>query len=309
MQCSLCFNEAVYKSRYSGRALCIKCFKRGFEERVRDTINKYKLFGPKDRILVAVSGGKDSLVLLSVLHRIASSHRDVELIALTVDEGVEGYRVDGIRAAKEIAERLGVDHYVVSFKEVYGYSLDEIYVKARERGSQLHACTFCGVLRRKVLNLKAKELKATKVATGHNLDDEAQTILINMLRGNLLRLVRIGAKPSKVWEGFVSRVKPLRYIPEAEIALYAYFNDFKLYEEECRYVRLSMRDEVRRLLNKLEAKHPGVKYAMVRSWGRLATLIEKEVKVEVRPCQQCGEPTARNICRPCEVLKEIEVLT
>lgn len=309
MLCSFCSNQAVYRSPYSGQAFCARCFKRNLEERVRTVINRHKLFEPHDHILVAVSGGKDSLVLLNVLHKIESRYTGVKLTALTVDEGVKGYRVSGVEIAKEASEKLGVEHHIVSFKEIYGYTLDEIYAKALEKGSQLHACTFCGVLRRKALNLKAKELGATKLATGHNLDDEAQTVLINLLRGSVVRLARLGVKPPRLWEGFVPRVKPLRYIPEREVALYAYLSGFKLYEEECRYVRLSMRDEVRWMLNRLEAKHPGMKYAVVGAIDRLAPLIDKEVKVEVKPCRHCGEPTARDICRPCEVLEEVGVLS
>ena len=113
----------------------------------------------------------------------------------------------------------------------------------------LLGCTFCGILRRRLLNEAALKLGATKVATGHNLDDEAQTVFINLIRGDVSRLIRLGIKPLKYREGFIPRVKPLRYIPEKEIAIYAYLMGFPLYERECPYVRASLRDEIRDILN------------------------------------------------------------
>ncbi|RLF16085.1 MAG: TIGR00269 family protein [Thermoprotei archaeon] len=307
VKCTLCQAQAIYKSPYSGQLFCARCFKRNVEGRVRATINHHKLFEPNDHILIAVSGGKDSLVLLNILYKLEARRPGVKLTALTIDEGVAGYRGHGLRVAEEAAKRLGVEHHVASFKEYYGYTLDEIYDMAVKKRVGLHACTFCGVLRRRLINVKARELGATKVATGHNLDDEAQTALINLLRGTVSRLARLGPKPPRMWEGFVPRVKPLRYIPEREVALYAYLSGFELYEEECRYVRASLRDEIRYMLNKLESKHPGMKYAVVRAVDRLAPLIEREVDVKVKPCRYCGEPTARDICRACEVLEQLGI--
>ncbi|MCX8204205.1 MAG: TIGR00269 family protein [Candidatus Nezhaarchaeota archaeon] len=305
--CSICKTGAIYKSPYSGLAFCAKCFKKNVEDRVRSTINRYKLFTPNDKVLAAVSGGKDSTILLRVLVKV-ESRWGVEVMALTIDEGIGGYRAEGIERAKRLAEGLCVPHYVATFKEEYGYALEEAYSMASRRGSRLHACTLCGVLRRRLINLKAKELGATKVATGHNLDDEAQTALINILRGNIARLARLGVKPMRQWEGFVPRVKPLRYVPEKEIALYAYLSEVGLYEEECKFIEGSMRHEVRRMLNKLDNAHPGIKYAIVSAADRLARLIEEKVRGEVKACKYCGEPTGRELCRACEVLEELGVL-
>lgn len=305
--CSLCGGGAIYKSPHSGLAFCIKCFKRSVEDRVRKVINKFELFTSGDRVLAAVSGGKDSAVLLRMLVKI-ESRWGVEILALTVDEGVEGYRSEGIRRASELAEGLRVPHYVTTFKEEYGYTLEEAYSMALKRGSRLHACTLCGVLRRRLINQKARELGATKVATGHNLDDEAQTALINILRGNITRLARLGVKPLRQWEGFVPRVKPLRYIPEREIALYAYLFGAELYEGECKFIEGSMRHEVRWMLNRLDSVHPGIKYAIVSTADRLARLVEDKVRGEVRACKHCGEPTGRGLCRACEILEDLGVL-
>jgi uncharacterized protein (TIGR00269 family) len=276
------------------------------EQRVRTTINRYKLFDPRDRIVIAISGGKDSQVLATIIAKIEKDFPGVTLSALIVDEGVPGYRDFGLKRSKELCEELGIELTATSFKELFGYSLPEIVSAAEKKRVPLGACTFCGILRRRAINVKAKELSATKVATGHNLDDEAQTALMNLLRGDVIRLLRLGPKPLEEFPGFVPRVKPLRYTPEKETTLYAYFKGYPLYEVECPYVRTSMRDEIRFILNEIEGRHPGTKYAIVRAVDRLSAM-GASLKVQARSCKYCGEPTSREICRACELLEALGV--
>ena len=306
MQCIKCGAKAVYYSVYSGHVFCAKCFMKSVERRVRTTINRYKLFDLKDHILIAISGGKDSQVLATIITKIERDFPNVTLTALIVDEGVPGYRDFGLRRSKELCEELGIELVATSFKELFGYSLPEIVSIAEKRGMTLRACTFCGILRRRAINVKAKELGATKVATGHNLDDEAQTALMNLLRGDVLRLLRLGPKPIEELPGFVPRVKPLRYIPEKETTLYAYFKGYPFYEVECPYVRASMRDEIRFILNEIEGRHPGAKYAIVKAVDKLSAM-GASLKVQVGLCKYCGEPTSREVCRACELLEALGV--
>lgn len=280
---------------------------KSIEHRVQTTVNKYKLFEPEDKILIAISGGKDSQVLATILTKIERKFPKVTLMALIVDEGVPSYRDFGLKRSKELCEELGIPLTVTSFKELFGISLPEIASIAEKKSMNLKACTFCGILRRRAINIKAKELGATKVATGHNLDDEAQTALMNLLRGDALRLLRLGPKPIEEFPGFVPRVKPLRYIPEKEVALYAYLKGYPLYEIECPYVRASMRDEIRFILNEIEERHPGTKYAIVKAVDRLSS-IGANLKVQVKACKYCGEPTSREVCRTCELLEAIGVV-
>ncbi len=273
---------------------------RSVERTALKTIKKEGLFEPKDRIMVALSGGKDSIALLCILSKIERRY-GTEIFAVTVDEGVKGYREEGLMIAKKVAEELDIEHRVVSFKEAYGYALEEIYNMAGSKGIKLLGCTFCGVLRRRLINEAARKFGATKVATGHNLDDEAQTIFINLIRGDVARMIRLGAKPVRLREGFVPRVKPLRYIPERELAIYAYLKGHPLYERECPFVRISLRDEVRDIINRVEQRHPGTKFAMVKATDKLSSLLKGEVG-EVRYCEKCGAPSGREICRMCELL-------
>ncbi|MBC7120553.1 MAG: TIGR00269 family protein [Candidatus Methanosuratus sp.] len=251
--------------------------------------------------MIALSGGKDSVVLAHVLSKIEKRY-GAKLFAVTIDEGVRGYREEGIRIAKDVTNKLELEHFIFTFKEAYGYSLEEIYGMARSKGIPLLGCSFCGILRRRLLNDLALKLGATKVATGHNLDDEAQTFLINVFRGDIERIGRAGARPLVVRDGFIPRVKPLRYIPEKEIAVYVYAKGYNLYQNECPYVRASLRDEIRDLLNRLDADHPGTKHSIVNVSDALSKFLEEKIVAsKMESCTLCGSPSSRKICRTCEV--------
>lgn len=296
-----CGKPCFYFRRQSGEALCKRCFTKSIERAAFKTIKKEGLFTPDDRIMIALSGGKDSVALAHILSKIEKRY-GAELFAVTIDEGVRGYREEGIGIAKEVARRLGLEHYTFTFKETYGYTLEEICEIAKSRGVQLLGCSFCGILRRRLLNDLALKLGATKVATGHNLDDEAQTFLINLFRGDVERIGRAGARPLVTREGFIPRVKPLRYIPEREIAVYVYAKGYDLYQRECPYVRASLRDEIRDLLNRLEAEHPGTKHSIVNVSDSLSKLLEEKIiSSKMERCTVCGSPSSRKVCRTCEV--------
>ncbi|MGQ9759725.1 MAG: TIGR00269 family protein [Candidatus Methanomethylicaceae archaeon] len=300
-----CGRDAFYLRRHSGELLCRKCFMRSVERTVLRTIKRENLFEQKDRIMVALSGGKDSIALTCILSKIEKRY-STNIFAVTIDEGIRGYREEGLSIAKKVAKELDLEHYVVTFKEYYGYSLEEIYNVANSKGIKLLGCTFCGVLRRRLLNQAALKYGATKVATGHNLDDEAQTVFINLIRGDVARMIRLGAKPVKLREGFVPRVKPLRHIPEKEIAVYVYLKGYPMYERECPYVRSSLRDEIRDILNRVEERHPGTKFAMVKAVDKISSLLKGEVG-EVKYCARCGSPSGREICRMCELLSMLGI--
>ena len=156
MICSLCSHRAILSQPYFGRHLCQDHFIEDFERRVAETIEKNDMVEDGERIIVAVSGGKDSTALLFSLCRILAG-RDVEMVAVTVDEGIAGYRDDTIKAARTIAAELGIEQEIVSFREMYGYDLDEMVV-----GKKVAPCTYCGVFRKNALNRAAKRLGATQ---------------------------------------------------------------------------------------------------------------------------------------------------
>ena len=307
-QCRYCSNEYFYYRAYSGERLCKYHFIESLINKVRDTISKNNLLTWNDKIMVAVSGGKDSLTALHILHKIEKDFPSTKIFAVTINEGVTGYTEKRIEHTKKICDELNIDYYVFTYKDIYGYKLEEIVKIAKEKGSKLEPCSYCGVLRRKLLNMAAKKLNATKVVTGHNLDDEAQTVLMNLIRGDIERLIR-GFAPIVPKEGFIPRVKPLRYIYEEEIMIYAFLHNFPMFETECKFVSLSMRDYLRKILNELERNKPGAKYMLVNSAEKLAKqLINTLEGFQIKYCKSCGEPTSQEICRACLLLEDLKII-
>jgi uncharacterized protein (TIGR00269 family) len=295
MICSKCHERAIISQRYSGQHLCQSHFIQDFERRVADTLQKNNMVRNGERIAVAVSGGKDSTALLFCLSRILAK-RNVELMAVTVDEGIAGYRDDTIKAARAIAEQLGIEQYIVSFREEYGYNLDEMVP-----GKKVAPCTYCGVFRKNALNRAAKRLGADKVATGHNLDDEAQTIMMNYLKGDIERLMRF--RPRRAQRGLVPRIKPLREMPEKEIALYCMVNEVFTESRECPYAQLSLRADVRDMMNGLERGFPGTKQSTVQGFEKIVARAQGSyAQMDLAACKECGEPCVKELCKACELL-------
>lgn len=304
----VCGREAVFLRSYSGESLCKRCYVRSLEKKVKTTVSRYNMFDPDDRIAVAVSGGKDSVSLLHILHKIEMKFPRSELISITIDEGISGYREEAVVIAKENCKRLGVEHVVTSFKELYGHTLDEIVKIAEEKGG-LSPCSYCGVLRRKALNVVAKDIDADKLALAHTLDDEVQTRLLNVIHGDVARLGRVGPVLEGDSSGFVRRVKPLCELPEREVALYAFLKDIEFQTVPCPYRGTALRNDIRSFLNRLETNHPGTKYTVLRSFEKIAPSIrELTGEAGLKNCKICGEPTVGEVCKACQSLRELGVM-
>jgi len=297
--CDKCNARSIIYQKYSGRHLCSHHFEEDVHRKVREVLRPYRIFGKPCRIGVAVSGGKDSTSLLCILHSLFSDREDVELIAISIDEGIEGYRSGTLDAARSVAKRLNLDHVVRSFKDVYDVTTDEMALQDHKQGP----CTFCGVLRRNLLNRTARELGADALATGHNLDDEAQTVMLNYLKGDIDRLYRL--RPRRVLEGMVPRIKPLRRVPEKEVAIYAMTHDLPMDFSSCPYITRAIRQEVKSTLNEFEAKHPGTRYSIMRGFDRILDLQAPSESYQVVPCTLCGEPSSNGICASCKLLEKI----
>ena len=308
--CAFCREkEAIFMRRYSGEKLCGRCFCKSIEDKVRRTISKYEMFEPKDKIMVAVSGGKDSVSLLHILAKIEKAFPDATLSAVTVDEGIKGYRDEALKVAKKNCGKLGVEHVVTSFKEIYGYALDEIVNMIREREEKrLTPCSYCGVLRRRALNTEAREAGVDKLATAHSLDDETQTMLLNIIHGDALRIARAKPVLTVIHPKLVQRVKPLCEVPEKEIAFYAYLKRIEFQSIPCPYAQTALRNDVRTMLNRLEEKHAGTKFAIFRSVERIRPALEAMAEeAKLQNCRKCGEPTVGELCKPCQMLQELRV--
>ncbi|AEH24215.1 TIGR00269 family protein [Pyrococcus yayanosii] len=301
MRCSKCGREAVYFARYEGRYYCHRHFNEMVERKVKATIRKYQMIRRGEKIGVAVSGGKDSVVLMHLLAKLRRKF-PFELVAITIDEGIRGYRDRSVEIAKRNAELLGIEHHIYSFRDYIGLTLDETVEIMGPREERVGACSYCGVWRRWLLNCAARELGVDKLAVGLNLDDEVQMFLMNLMRGDVARLGRTGPYYEEIHEGLVPRIKPLREVPEKEIVLYAVLNDIEVDLSECPYAVEAFRAEIRDWLNEMEEKHPGTKYQLLRSYDRLFPLIAKTYAREIglNRCKLCGQPTAGKICKACQ---------
>ena len=297
--------DAFFFRPYSGESLCRKCFVESIETKVRATIAKYRMFNFNDKIAVAVSGGKDSLSLLHILARMERRRPKSSLVAVTVDEGIKGYRDEALKLATENCEELKIPQHVVSFKELYGITLDEVVAQLRLKPKwELTSCAYCGVLRRRALNIAARAVGADKVATGHTLDDEVQTALMNIFRGDISRLVKEKPVTEKVHQRLVQKVKPFCEIPEKESALYAYVKKISFQDTPCPYASEALRNDIRSMLNQMENRHAGTKFTVAKAMERIRPALEGIEKREgFRECGECGEPASAEFCKVCEMLR------
>jgi uncharacterized protein (TIGR00269 family) len=257
-----------------------------------------------DRIIVAISGGKDSAVLLETVYHIEQDFPRVELIPLTIDEGIQGYRDRALLAAKELAAKLGLKLEVRSFSELFARPLDEI-VSLRDENS-LGACSYCGVLRRRAINTAAIELEGDVVVTGHNLDDESQTIMMNMMRGDSRRIARTNRSRARPVEGLVPRVKPIKELTERDIVAYTHTMSLPYHDVPCPYAAEAFRNDLRAFLNQMEHKRPGTMLAIVRSAETIIDAFEQTPsEMKIQRCERCGDPSSARICKVCSLLADL----
>ncbi len=293
--CSKCSKSAVTFIRYNGTHLCRDHFIRYFEKRVKKDIKKQGRTGDNCKIGIAISGGKDSMVALHVTNDIFSKREKIDIIAITVNEGIKGYRDESINIASENCKKLGIEHYIVSFKDMVGKTMDEIASKHDELGE----CSYCGVFRRLCLNKKSKELGVDKLVTGHNLDDMAQSILMNFVNGDVKKLARLGPH-KKIQPGLIPRMFPLRVIPEKEVALYAILKNMEYHDGECPYSIRAYRGVFRDIVDDLEYRNPGTRHSILNSYDSIREmLLDKFPPVGLNSCRECGEPTSQDICKAC----------
>jgi len=257
-----------------------------------------------DHVAVALSGGKDSLTLLHLLVKLEKRFPRSTLTAVCVDEGIDGYRDEALELARAACAKLGVRQLVVSYRELFGTTTDEI---ARLKLGQT-PCSYCGVFRRKAINRAAAMVGATKIATAHNLDDEVQTILLNMLHGDPLRIARSGPVLRDPRGSFLPRIKPLCDIPEKEIVFYAYLTGIKFQTVACPHGHEALRNDIRSFLNQMEIKHPGSKFTLLRSAEKLRNQMLQDLTLsELHECVKCGDPTPHELCEACVMLQTITV--
>lgn len=300
-KCIKCDRQAVYFRRYSGEYLCERCFKDSIIERVRRTVSKYKMLKYGDRIVVAVSGGKDSLSLLQILLRLSKKYGS-KLFAVTVDEGIKGYRDEAINLVKTMCGKLNVQLEVISFEELFGFTLDKA---VKERRFPITSCTLCGVLRRRAIDIGAEKVNANVVATAHNLDDMVQTFFMNLIIGDLGRIKLLDPLAEPRNEFPIRRIKPFMEVYEEEVALYAYLSNIPFQTSICPYRGESVRSEFREILNNLEDRHPSVKFNILNTAIKLARSLH--IEKESLTCKSCRRPSSHELCSVCKILNKLGI--
>ena len=300
-KCSFCDKSAVYFRKYSGEKLCKKCFCSSIVEKTRKTISKYNMLKYGDKIAIAVSGGKDSLSLLSVLKEICTPH-SAELHAILIDEGIEDYRDEAIDITKDIVKKYNIPLSVVSYKELYDTTLDNALDWKNKRN--ISSCAICGPFRRRAIDVAAKKIGATVIATGHNLDDYLQTYLINICNGDLDKITWLN--PKNMYNDNIRRVKPFLEISEHEITLYAYFSKLPFQTSTCPYMNEGIRSQIREFVKNLEQQHPGIQYSMLKSAISMSQNTPATSKTRLS-CKKCGNISSSEICSVCNTLNLIKI--
>ena len=302
--CTKCQKEeSLYYRAYSGEYLCKKCFLRSIESKAAKTISKYSMIEYGDKVAVGVSGGKDSLSLLYVLKMLFDQHPNNgnELVAVTIDEGIKGYRDESLQIVKDFCAQLNIESKVLSYQSLFGIDMDQAMV---QRSSQkISSCSMCGTFRRRAIDIAAETVEADIVATAHNMDDQLQTFMINLLAGDVERIGWIYPEPVQYTQTGMKKVKPFVEIYEYEIAFYALQRDIPFQSEECPYMNESIRTDLREFFNRLERDHQGIKYNAYRSMIKISKVLRSSMPPsQTKKCSRCARVSTGDICSVCRTL-------
>lgn len=321
VQCSSCPAKGIIRRPKTGQPICKECFFTAFEEEIHQAITHAGLFRRGQRVAIGASGGKDSTVLAYVMKLLNDRHDyGVELLLLSVDEGITGYRDDSLATVQRNKVQYGLPLRIVSYRELYhGWTMDRVVAQIGRKNN----CTFCGVFRRQALDRGAALLHADQILTGHNADDMAETVLMNLLRGDVARLRRCtdittgelpsatscGGTPAETEEGEewakVIRSKPFKWTYEKEIVMYAYFRRLDYFSTECTYAPNAYRGFARAFLKDLEALRPRAILDIIRS-GESFELRADVSHREQRTCDRCGYISSNRLCKACVLLESLD---
>lgn len=323
MACEHCkIQKAVILRPKNKMKVCKECFYDLFEDEIHQLIINTNMFERGSKVGVGISGGKDSTVLAYILDKLNKKYNyGIELILLCVDEGISGYRDRSIDTVHENQRILGLDLKIVSYEEIFGITMDQIVEKIGKKGN----CTYCGILRRQSLEEAARIMKVDCIVTGHNADDLAETILLNLFRGDFSRLKRCTLSKTKEQvipedisskadvdvqseNKFLSlaRCKPFKYSYQKEIVLYAYFKKLPYFSTECTYAPGASRGDFRNLVKDLEKVNPSIILKLIKSGEHF--LDESPNYVKIRKCLKCTHPTSsqNQICNACDMIEKLK---
>ncbi len=303
MRCKKCPQQAAIKLPQHNTAYCKTCFTKFVHSQVAKAIKKQKMFAHDDRILVAVSGGKDSLALWAILLKLG-----YQADALYVDLGIGNYSIQSRRKVKHfnesVAQPLGATLHIHTLAENEGAGVKELAMIVHRP-----TCAACGTMKRYHFNRTALEKDYDVMATGHNLDDEASRLLGNVLHWQTEFLDKQTPTLPASLDGFAKKVKPLYRLTEREMAAYAVINKISYIVDECPMSKGSKMLVYKDVLNRLETESPGTKQVFYLKFldkqAKEHTAnqnITSQDQTRLSPCQTCGQPTSMEVCTYCKMM-------
>ena len=296
MKCRSCRAPAVIDIRRHNAGFCQDCFLKHCREQVAKAIHSYRMIEEGERVLVAVSGGKDSLALWDLLLDLG-----YEADGLYIGLGIDGYSEPSGQYARDFALRRDARLLQVDLPSDYGYDIEKGSAAARRA-----PCSACGLSKRHLFNQAALDGGYDVLATGHNLDDEAAVLFGNVLRWDLGYLGRqYPVLPGG--DGFAKKVKPLVRLAERETAAYCVLRGIEYIVEECPMAVGNRHLGYKEALNEIETTSPGSKAAFYFGFlDRVAPSVAQTAADEregLHPCPGCGSPTVSEICAFCKLVE------
>jgi uncharacterized protein (TIGR00269 family) len=298
MKCTRCRAKAEVQLRAHNAAFCRPCYLFFFCRQVERAISAERMFAKADRLLVAVSGGKDSLALWDVLARLGYDTTGVYL-----GLGIGAYSDLSHRKVARFAEERALPLRVIALEaEGPGLAVPEV-----ARATRRSPCAACGTLKRHYFDAAALEGGFDVLVTGHNLDDEAARLLGNVLHWQRDHLARQRPVLPPSHPKFVRKVKPLFLVSEYETAVYAFLRGIDYVVDECPNAAGATQLVYKEALDRLEAASPGTKHTFVSEFLRAAQPAFAQVaRQEPNACERCGMPAYGAVCSFCSLVREVE---